>query len=227
MTNDPQHDKKEEEEEQVQLPDEVEKFQELKKMEEEQVRKRKDVKQNIDTKSCPGSRPSPQIETGNSVNGSLPATCEVEGEAAEVYDSDKDVKIDAQCDRDAQESITLREKLVNAPNSKEISTPSVPIDTIKIGNRFRKDLGDIASLADNMREIGLLHPVVINQNRKLISGFRRIETFKLLGKSEIPAHIVNLDDIVKGEISENTYIILRALYKRVTKFAPHTMQIYG
>ena len=33
---------------------------------------------------------------------------------------------------------------------------------------------------------------------------RRIEAFKLLGKSEIPAHIVNLDDIVKGEISENT-----------------------
>jgi hypothetical protein len=24
------------------------------------------------------------------------------------------------------------------------------------------------------------------------------------GKSEIPTHIVNLDDIVKGEISENT-----------------------
>jgi len=33
---------------------------------------------------------------------------------------------------------------------------------------------------------------------------RRIEAFKLLGKSEIPAHIVNLDDIVNGEISENT-----------------------
>jgi ParB-like chromosome segregation protein Spo0J len=31
-----------------------------------------------------------------------------------------------------------------------------------------------------------------------------MEAFKLLGKSEIPAHIVNLDDIVKGEISENT-----------------------
>ena len=80
----------------------------------------------------------------------------------------------------------------------------VPIDTIKIGSRFRKDLGDTALLAENIREIGLLHPIVINQDRELISGLRRIEAFKLLGKSEIPAHIVNLDDIIKGEISENT-----------------------
>ena len=49
-----------------------------------------------------------------------------------------------------------------------------------------------------------MHPIVINQDRELISGLRRIEAFKLLGKSEIPAHIVNLDDIIKGEISENT-----------------------
>jgi hypothetical protein len=80
----------------------------------------------------------------------------------------------------------------------------IPIDSIKIGSRLRKDLGDIASLAEDIREIGLLHSIVINQNGELICGLRRIEAFKLLGKSEIPAHIVNLDDIVKGEISENT-----------------------
>jgi hypothetical protein len=110
MTIDPQHDKKEEEEEQVQLPEEVEKgFQEeLEKMEEEQARKRKDVKQNIDTQSGPGSGPPSETETGNSVNGSVPATCEIEGEAAEVYESDNEVKTDAEYDRDTQESRTLR-----------------------------------------------------------------------------------------------------------------------
>ena len=80
----------------------------------------------------------------------------------------------------------------------------IPIDSIKIGSRFRKDLGDIASLAENIKEIGLLDPIVINQNSGLICGLRRIEAFKALGKSEIPAHFVKLDDIVKGEISENT-----------------------
>jgi DNA repair protein RadA len=131
-------------------------------------------------------------------------TCEVEGEAAEVYESDNEVKTDAEYDRDTQESITLPEKLVNGPNSKEISSSSVPIDSIKIGRRFRKDLGDIALFAENIREVGFLQPIVINQNRELVSGWRRIEAFKLLRKSEIPAHIVDLDDIVKGEISENT-----------------------
>ncbi|MFY9798930.1 MAG: ParB N-terminal domain-containing protein, partial [Candidatus Nitrosopolaris sp.] len=89
-------------------------------------------------------------------------------------------------------------------NSNESSSSQIPIDSIKIGSRFRNDLGDIASLAENIREIGLLHPIVINQNRELICGLRRIEAFKSLVKSEIPAHVVNLDDIVKGEISENT-----------------------
>ena len=49
-----------------------------------------------------------------------------------------------------------------------------------------------------------MHPIVINQNRELISGLRRIKAFKLLGRSEIPARVINLDDIVKGEVSENT-----------------------
>jgi DNA repair protein RadA len=143
-------------------------------------------------------------DTSEDRNSANKTTCEVESDAAEVYESDNEVKTDAQYDRDTQESRTLREKLVDVPNSKEISSSQVPIGTIKIGSRFRKDLGDTASFAENIREIGLLHPIVINQNHELISGLRRIEAFKLLGKSEIPAHIVNLDDIVKGEISENT-----------------------
>jgi predicted flap endonuclease-1-like 5' DNA nuclease len=203
----PQYDKRDEEEEQVQLLEEVEKCsQEPEKMEEEQTRKRKDVKQNIDTQSCLSSRLPPETETGNSVKGSVPATCEIEGEAheSEVYESDNEVKTDGEYGNRDTESRTLPEKQVGDPNSKEISSSSVPIDNIKIGSRFRKDLGDIALFAENIREVGLLHPIVINQNRELISGWRRIEALKLLGKSEIPAHIVDLDDIVKGEISENT-----------------------
>jgi ParB-like chromosome segregation protein Spo0J len=40
------------------------------------------------------------------------------------------------------------------------------ISDIKIGERFRKDLGDIQTLANSIKEIGLLQPVVIND------GFR-------------------------------------------------------
>lgn len=85
----------------------------------------------------------------------------------------------------------------------EKTTSFVPIDNIRIGKRFRKDLGDIASFAKEIEEIGLLHPIVINQKGELICGLRRIEAFKTLGKTEIPAHVVNLEEIIKGEISEN------------------------
>ena len=56
--------------------------------------------------------------------GLRPATCEVEGEVAEVYESDNEIKTDAQYNTDTQESITLCEKLVDGPNSKEISSSS-------------------------------------------------------------------------------------------------------
>jgi hypothetical protein len=72
-----------------------------------------------------------------------------EGEAADTYNV---VKTDAQ-------SGTPHESIVDELDSKEISSSQVPIDSIKIGSRFRKDLGDIASLAKDIIEIGLLHPI--------------------------------------------------------------------
>jgi ParB-like chromosome segregation protein Spo0J len=35
------------------------------------------------------------------------------------------------------------------------------VDKIRLGQRFRKDLGDVEGLAASMREVGLLHPVVV------------------------------------------------------------------
>jgi len=86
----------------------------------------------------------------------------------------------------------------------EISSSNIPIDRIIVGKgRYREDLGDIP-IANEISKIGLLQPIVVNVDHKLICGLRRIEAFKVLGKSEIPACIVNLEVIVKGEISENT-----------------------
>lgn len=77
------------------------------------------------------------------------------------------------------------------------------ISEIKIGDRFRKNLGHIDQLVQSIKEIGLLHPVVINENYELIAGQRRIEAFKKLGHEDIPATVVNLNDIVIGEFHEN------------------------
>lgn len=45
-----------------------------------------------------------------------------------------------------------------------------PIADIIIGNRQRRDLGDIEALAASIEDIGLPHPVVLTPQRELISG---------------------------------------------------------
>ena len=40
--------------------------------------------------------------------------------------------------------------------------PALPIGGIVVGERHRRDMGDIAALAASMHELGLLQPVVVS-----------------------------------------------------------------
>jgi len=75
---------------------------------------------------------------------------------------------------------------------------------IKIGKRFRQDLGDLTDLKKSIEEIGLLHPIVIDESYTLIAGRRRLEVFKQLKKTDIPTTKISIKDILKGEYDENT-----------------------
>jgi hypothetical protein len=85
---------------------------------------------------------------------------------------------------------------------------NIKIADVKIGDRVRRDPGDIESLAKSIKELGLLHPVVVTVNNELVSGFRRIEAHKLLGRDEIPYTVAkSLDDtrkLLQAEGDENT-----------------------
>jgi N6-adenosine-specific RNA methylase IME4 len=74
---------------------------------------------------------------------------------------------------------------------------------IKIGRRHRRDLGDVRSLAKSIQAVGLLHPVVVDRSGALIAGERRLRAFELLGRSDIPVRVVDLEEIVRGELAEN------------------------
>lgn len=78
-----------------------------------------------------------------------------------------------------------------------------PLSAIRRGDRARRDLGDIAALARSIEQLGLLHPIVITENGELIAGERRLEAFRLLGRSEIPTYVVNIEHLVLGEQAEN------------------------
>src|SRR5262249_39646537 len=77
------------------------------------------------------------------------------------------------------------------------------ITAIKVGQRHRKDLGDLDSLVESLETVGLLHPVVIDPEDRLIAGQRRLEAAKLLGWKTIPVRVVDLEAIALGEFAEN------------------------
>jgi N6-adenosine-specific RNA methylase IME4/ParB-like chromosome segregation protein Spo0J len=77
------------------------------------------------------------------------------------------------------------------------------ISDIRIGARHRKDMGDIDGLGASIREVGLLHPVVITPSGELVAGARRLAACEALGWTEIPVTEVNLAEIVRGELAEN------------------------
>ena len=83
-------------------------------------------------------------------------------------------------------------------------TPVLAIADITVGERHRKDLGDIPALAASIAELGLLQPIVVTPDHKLIAGHRRIAAFEELGRTNIPVMVIDLDDLLRGERAENT-----------------------
>lgn len=79
------------------------------------------------------------------------------------------------------------------------------IADIKVGNRFRKELGDIGPLKSSIRQHGLFHPVVVDEDYNLIAGWRRMKAYEQLGWPTIPVRIISLKDIAMGEYVENTF----------------------
>jgi len=82
---------------------------------------------------------------------------------------------------------------------------TLPIAEIVVGERHRRDMGDVESLAESIAAVGLLQPIVVTPDSRLIAGERRLRAAKLLGHPAIAVRVVDLDDIVRGEHAENTY----------------------
>jgi len=58
------------------------------------------------------------------------------------------------------------------------------IKDIKVGDRFRKKLGNIDLLAQSIKEEGLLYPILVDKDGNLIDGQRRLVALKQLGIKE-------------------------------------------
>lgn len=82
----------------------------------------------------------------------------------------------------------------------------IAIDEIIIGERIRKEMGEIEDLAKSITEIGLIQPVVIDSDNRLIAGHRRLTAVKSLGWDSVPVRVMTVRDALhklQAEISEN------------------------
>jgi ParB family transcriptional regulator, chromosome partitioning protein len=71
------------------------------------------------------------------------------------------------------------------------------ISGIRVGERIRKDVGDVAALAESIRLLGLINPIIVRPDGTLISGERRLRACTLLGWTEIPVRILAEPSICK------------------------------
>lgn len=69
----------------------------------------------------------------------------------------------------------------------------IDIDKIVVGDRIRKDFGDLTDLTESIKKNGLIHPIAINKNYELLAGERRLRVCKSLGWDRIEAHMLDTE----------------------------------
>ena len=88
---------------------------------------------------------------------------------------------------------------MNQWNEIEISKIIISEDRRKLNPEKVKEL------SESIKEIGLLNPITLNEENKLIAGLHRIEAYKLLGKTTVPYFICTVSGLLAelAEIDEN------------------------
>jgi len=70
---------------------------------------------------------------------------------------------------------------------------TIPTTSVIVDHRMRKDLGDLSLLCESIKQHGLIQPIVLSPDHKLIAGERRLEAHKTL-------KIENIDFVYKNEV---------------------------
>lgn len=82
---------------------------------------------------------------------------------------------------------------------------SIPVESIKVLDRYRKDMGDLTGLAESIKTVGQFVPIIVSEGYVLIAGERRLKAHKLINKPTINAVIRTKDAVLEKiiEITEN------------------------
>ncbi len=87
----------------------------------------------------------------------------------------------------------------------------IPIERIRVDEeaRLRKEIGELQTLQASIAKVGLINPILIDEQDNLVAGYRRLQACRNLGWQEIEATIVEFgsDEIgrLDVEIAENFF----------------------
>lgn len=90
----------------------------------------------------------------------------------------------------------------------EFELRQVALNKITMGARAREDLGDINELMLSMKDTGLIQPIAIDQDFKLLAGGRRLTAAMKIGWDSIPAIVLRVEGEVNAleiELFENIH----------------------
>ena len=97
---------------------------------------------------------------------------------------------------------------MNSYYSNELAGSVEDINTSEIvlpPNLPRSNLNGVEELAESIRKVGLLQPIIIRVNSshsfEIVAGYRRLNACKKLGWRKIASHIVELDDKSAFEVA--------------------------
>jgi len=85
---------------------------------------------------------------------------------------------------------------------------NVKIEELKphplLSKLYKRD-SDVSTLYESIKKMGLIHPVITNSKREVISGNRRVRALKMLGIKEITVEVVDLpeDKVLEFGITVN------------------------
>ncbi len=89
-----------------------------------------------------------------------------------------------------------------------MSADTVALGAIRVEDRARRTMTGIDALAASIETVGLLHPIVVTADLRLVAGGRRLEAVRALGWERVPVTVVtNLTEaaaILQAESDENT-----------------------
>ncbi|HID70026.1 MAG TPA: hypothetical protein EYP35_06095, partial [Desulfobacterales bacterium] len=84
--------------------------------------------------------------------------------------------------------------------------PIIPIEKITIPTRLRDiDESSVTRIADSISLVGLLNPIIINEDHVLVAGNHRLQSHELLGKDNIEVKIIPNNSLTNTlcEVDEN------------------------